>query len=75
MGTASNGKIYRIDRHPSMSKHPVTPANESDLRLHLGNQTKKKFGLIDITLIEKDIEEWNSKFRMIDEVVLLDVLN
>jgi 3-oxoisoapionate kinase len=25
MGIGSNGKIYRLDRHPSMSKHPVTP--------------------------------------------------
>jgi 3-oxoisoapionate kinase len=42
MGIGSNGKIYRLDRHPSMSKHPVTPADESDLRLHLGKQTEKK---------------------------------
>ncbi len=48
MGIGSNGKIYRLDRHPSMSKHPVTPANESDLRLHLEKQTTKKTGLIDI---------------------------
>ncbi len=39
MGIGSNGKIYRLDRHPSMSKHPVTPADESDLRLHIGRQT------------------------------------
>lgn len=75
MGTAGNGNIYRIDRHPSMSKHPVTPANESDLRLHLGSQTKKKFGLIDITLIEKSIEQWNEQIQDDHEVVLLDVMN
>lgn len=75
MGTAGNGNIYRIDRHPSMSKHPVTPANESDLRLHLGDQTKKKFGLIDITVIEKTIDRWNEEIKDGDEVVLLDVLN
>lgn len=75
MGTAGNGNIYRIDRHPSMSKHPVTPANESDLRLHLGSQTKKKFGLIEITLIEKSIEQWNDQIQNDDEVVLLDVMN
>jgi 3-oxoisoapionate kinase len=75
MGTAGNGNIYRIDRHPSMSKHPVTPANESDLRLHLGSQTKKNFGLIDITLIEKSIEDWNEQIHEDDEVVLLDVMN
>jgi 3-oxoisoapionate kinase len=74
MGTAGNGTIYRIDRHPSMSKHPVTPANESDLRIHLGSQTKRKFGLIDLTLIEKNIEQWHGQIQD-DEVVLLDVMN
>ena len=75
MGTAGNGNIYRIDRHPSMSKHPVTPAKESDLRIHLGSQTKKKFGLIDITQIEKDVEQWNEQIQDDNEVVLLDAVN
>jgi 3-oxoisoapionate kinase len=35
------GEIYRIDRHPVMSRHPVTPMHEADLRLHLGLQTKQ----------------------------------
>jgi uncharacterized protein YgbK (DUF1537 family) len=48
MGIGSQGAIYRLDRHPSMSKHPVTPSDESDLRLHLAKQTKKKIGLINI---------------------------
>jgi len=75
MGTAGKGKIYRIDRHPSMSKHPVTPANESDLRLHLGKQTKKKIGLIDVTQMEKNIEHWNDGLDKDDEIVLLDALD
>ncbi len=33
------GETYRIDRHPVMSRHPVTPMHEADLRLHLGQQT------------------------------------
>jgi uncharacterized protein YgbK (DUF1537 family) len=36
---AYRGEIYRIDRHPVMSRHPVTPMNEADLRIHLGRQT------------------------------------
>ncbi len=48
MGIGSNGAIYRLDRHPSMSRHPITPSDESDLRLHLSRQTKKKMGLLDI---------------------------
>ncbi len=39
---------YRLDRHPVMSKHPITPMDESDLRLHLGRQTAKKIGLLDV---------------------------
>lgn len=53
MGTIGNGEIYRIDRHPSMSKHPVTPALEGDLTLHLAKQTEKSIDLVNLTTIEK----------------------
>tara|TARA_R110001606_G_scaffold202060_2_gene350091 strand:+ start:178 stop:1557 length:1380 start_codon:yes stop_codon:yes gene_type:complete len=53
MGTFGNGEVYRIDRHPSMSKHPVTPATEGDLTVHLANQTSKTIGLVNLTVIEK----------------------
>ncbi len=53
MGTIGNGDIYRIDRHPSMSKHPVTPALEGDLTVHLAKQTNKSINLINLTTIEK----------------------
>jgi len=42
------GEIFRLDRHPSMSKHPVTPMQEADLRRHLAKQTELKSGLITI---------------------------
>jgi uncharacterized protein YgbK (DUF1537 family) len=71
MGIGSEGKIYRLDRHPSMSKHPVTPADESDLRLHLGKQTNKKIGLIDIIQLKQPVEEINSD----EAIVLIDALN
>lgn len=74
MGIGSNGKIYRLDRHPSMSKHPVTPADESDLRLHIGQQTEKKIGLIDITQIEQPIEQWTASLTD-EEVILVDVMD
>ena len=31
-------EIHRIDRHPVMSRHPVTPMHEPDLRRHLDAQ-------------------------------------
>ncbi|MES2188642.1 MAG: four-carbon acid sugar kinase family protein [Pseudomonadota bacterium] len=35
---AAGDGIYRIDRHPTMRRHPVTPMAEADLRLHLQQQ-------------------------------------
>jgi len=36
---ASTGSaVARIDRHPTMRQHPVTPMHEADLRLHLEAQ-------------------------------------
>lgn len=32
--------LHRIDRHPVMSRHPVTPMGEADLLMHLAAQTK-----------------------------------
>ena len=35
----TDGRVHRIDRHPIMSVHPVTPMHEADLTRHLGTQT------------------------------------
>jgi len=79
MGIGSNGAIYRLDRHPSMSRHPVTPAHESDLRLHLGQQTKKPVGLVDILQLERGEaaarEALEASVAGGAEVVLFDVLS
>ncbi|WP_258104687.1 four-carbon acid sugar kinase family protein [Marinoscillum sp. MHG1-6] len=61
MGIGSQGAIYRLDRHPSMSKHPITPSDESDLRLHLGKQTAQKMGLIDLIDLSQGAEGMRSK--------------
>ncbi|MCA1325051.1 four-carbon acid sugar kinase family protein [Herbaspirillum sp. alder98] len=34
----AGGEVVRIDRHPTMRCHPVTPMDESDLRKHLARQ-------------------------------------
>ena len=46
----SGDSIHRLDRHPVMSRHPITPMNESDLKRHLACQTNLKVGII--TLVE-----------------------
>ena len=48
---AYQGVNYRIDRHPVMSRHPVTPMREADIRLHLAAQTARKGVLLDLTTI------------------------
>ncbi|WP_329005744.1 four-carbon acid sugar kinase family protein [Kribbella sp. NBC_00709] len=39
-----DGVVYRLDRQPTMSSHPVTPVHESDLRRHLSEQTALELG-------------------------------
>jgi len=43
----SGGVVHRIDRHPTMSIHPVTPMREADLRRHLAAQGLERIELID----------------------------
>lgn len=42
----TGGEVHRIDRHPTMSVHPVTPMAEADLRRHLAAQGLR-VGLLD----------------------------
>lgn len=45
------GRIYRLDRHPGMSKHPSTPMHEADLRVHLAQQTTLPLAHLPITAL------------------------
>lgn len=47
------GRTYRIDRHPVMSRHPVTPMREADLRLHLGAQTTRTVELVSLSDLQR----------------------
>ena len=51
---AVDGVGYRLDRHPTMAQHPVTPMQESDLRRHLGQQTERRIELIDMLQLRQD---------------------
>ena len=39
---AAGDAICRLDRHPTMSRHPVTPMLEADLRRHIADQTRAR---------------------------------
>jgi uncharacterized protein YgbK (DUF1537 family) len=46
---STGGTAYRLDRHPTMMRHPVTPMDEADLRFVLAAQGLQRVGLIEIT--------------------------
>jgi uncharacterized protein YgbK (DUF1537 family) len=74
----NSGVIHRLDRHPSISKHPVTPMTEADLRVHLAKQTRKRIALFDILKVGLSVKEAQAAFKLLladkPEVVLLDAL-
>jgi len=71
---AYRGVTYRIDRHPVMSRHPVTPMPEADLLVHLGRQTELRLGLIDLVqLTASDAAERVDAQAATKDILLLDV--
>ncbi len=68
---------YRLDRHPTMSRHPITPMTESDIRLHLGRQTSRKIGLVDLVDVT-DAGQARARYESLVEdgaqAILFDVL-
>lgn len=46
------GEVVRIDRHPTMRCHPVTPMTEADLRRHLQAQGMGPMALLDWRQLE-----------------------
>jgi uncharacterized protein YgbK (DUF1537 family) len=78
MGTVGVGAVYRLDRHPGMSRHPVTPMDEADLRQHLAKQTRKRIGLFDLLQLDLPPEARLARLRELVaggfEVILFDIL-
>jgi uncharacterized protein YgbK (DUF1537 family) len=72
-------RTYRLDRHPTMSRHPITPMNEADLRLHLTEQTDLQIGLIDLHQLAAPPEALLERFERLaaagDEIAVLDTLD
>jgi 3-oxoisoapionate kinase len=77
-GIGSAGAIHRLDRHPSISKHPVTPMTEADLRRHLSKQTKKHCAMFDILKVALPAREAHAALKQLlaekPDVILFDAL-
>lgn len=48
--------VFRLDRHPVMAHHPVTPMTDSDLLRHLAAQTDLPSALIDLEALSGDAD-------------------
>lgn len=72
-----NSIPYRLDRHPTMQRHPITPMNEADLRVHFSRQTSRPIKHIDVLTLD---EGYEATLDAVDQVqtpgavVLLDTL-
>jgi uncharacterized protein YgbK (DUF1537 family) len=70
--------LFRLDRHPTMKQHPITPMTEADLRLHLGKQTHKSIGLLDVLALGLDDNELAHAFDAVmkdkPDVLLFDTV-
>ncbi|WP_239626048.1 four-carbon acid sugar kinase family protein [Paenibacillus sp. H1-7] len=76
----AGSEVYRLDRHPTMSRHPVTPMAESDLRAHLRQQTSMRMSLLDIVALDGQPDALRQRLDTIvkeeqPELVLFDVLD
>ena len=71
------GEVFRIDRHPVMSRHPVTPMREADLRRHLSDQTDLSIALVDhLMLTDGDADAAiDAALALEPGAILIDVLN
>ena len=71
--------VFRLDRHPTMRVHPITPMHEADLRLHFAQQTDRPIGLFDVLqYTAKDEDDLLARLKKVveggAEVVLFDAL-
>jgi len=48
---SSGDRVFRLDRHPVMARHPVTPMHESDVARHLALQSSIPTACIDMTAL------------------------
>lgn len=51
---AAGDTVHRLDRHPVMSRHPVTPMHEADVARHLSQQSVLPTAVIDLEALRSD---------------------
>lgn len=76
---AAGDETFRLDRHPTMSRHPITPMHEADLRAHLAKQTSAPIALMSIVDLDGDAAQLDARLKervsSAPGAVLYDVLD
>ncbi len=74
---AAAGIGYRLDRHPTMARHPTTPMDEADLNRHLAKQTNQRLGLVDFVAMKRGVamQQLQQALADGDRIVSIDVLD
>jgi uncharacterized protein YgbK (DUF1537 family) len=71
--------VHRIDRHPTMSRHPVTPMDEADLRRHLERQGLRDVASLDWRAYALPFDKLeamiDAKLALRSSAILFDVLH
>lgn len=59
------GGVFRLDRHPVMSRHPVTPMDEANVARHLARQTSIPLANLSLDILhgggaQQALDHWRS---------------
>jgi uncharacterized protein YgbK (DUF1537 family) len=77
--TVYGDQRYRLDRHPVMSMHPITPMGEGDLRRHFSTMSDKKIQLVDLLHLQESYDSLSARFDAClaggNEIILFDTLD
>ncbi|MEM9645322.1 MAG: four-carbon acid sugar kinase family protein [Planctomycetota bacterium] len=66
---------FRLDRHPTMATHPITPMDEADVRVHLARQTSLPSMLHDVAMLHADVDVDASANTADAKILLFDVVS
>lgn len=73
----AGASMHRLDRHPTMSRHPITPMHEADLRRHLAAQGLAQVAGMDYPDYAQDAQALDRQLAGLlarkPDAVLLDV--
>lgn len=72
---ADGDEVYRLDRHPTMRDHPITPMSESDLLRHLSGQTDREMDLVDIHQLRERPDEAHDEAASETDILFFDTLD